>query len=255
MIVPLHVHSYYSLLEGVISPDDIIDKAVSYNLDAIALTDTNAMHGLIPFYKKANEKGIKPILGTYIDEPSNKKIYTLFLAKNFAGYSDICKIITSRKLKNDFTLFRLLQEYFPNLFIISASAELLRSIPTYDNIFVELILTETHRKNSLLLYELAQNRKFRYIISNPVYFSNPEDFLLHKVVTAAKYRDTFENIKREYLVDKEFYFSKWSPLDKPPVFFSKYYEKIPQAFHNIKYIVDNCNVDLQLGKLELSYLS
>ncbi len=72
MIVPLHVHSYYSLLEGVISPDDIIDKAVSYNLDAIALTDTNAMHGLIPFYKKANEKGIKPILGTYIDEPSKK---------------------------------------------------------------------------------------------------------------------------------------------------------------------------------------
>ena len=113
----------------IISPDDIIDKAVSYNLNVIALTDTNAMHGLIPFYKKANEKGIKPILGTYIDEPTKNTplslprrgaggevIYALFLAKNFAGYSDLCKIITSRKLKNDFTLFRLLQEYFPDLF-------------------------------------------------------------------------------------------------------------------------------------------
>lgn len=240
-MIPLHIHSYYSLLEGVISPDDIIDRAISYNLDAIALTDTNAMHGLIPFYKKANEKGIKPILGTYIDEPSNKKIYTLFLAKNFEGYSDICRIITSRKLKNDFSLFRLLQEYFPNLFIISASAELLRSVPSYDNIFVELILTEAHRKNSLLLYELAQNRKFKYIISNPVYFSNPEDFILHKVVTATKYRDTFENVKKEYLVDKEFYF-------KSPGLFLKYYRKIPKAFHNIRYIVDNCSIDLRLGK-------
>lgn len=259
MIIPLHVHSYYSLLEGVISPEDIIDKAISYNLDAIALTDTNAMHGLIPFYKKANEKGIKPILGTYINEPAKNTplsllrrgnggevIYALFLAKNFNGYSDICRIITSRKLKAGFSLFRLLQEYFPNLFIISPSAELLRSVPSYDNIFVELILTETHRKNSLLLYELAQNRKFKFIISNPVYFSNPEDFILHKVVTAVKNRDTFENIKNEYLIDKEFYFSKWSSLDKSS--FLKYYKKIPQAFHNVEYIVDNCNVDLKLGK-------
>jgi DNA polymerase III alpha subunit len=254
-MIPLHVHSYYSLLEGVISPDDIIDKALSYNLDAVALTDTNAMHGLIPFYKKANEKGIKPILGTYIDEPITKDSplsllrrgaggevpYALFLAKNFNGYSDICKIITSRKLKKDFSLFRLLQEYLPDLFIISPSAELLRSVPSYDNIYAELIITDEQRKNSLLLYELAQNRKFKYIISNPVYFSGPEDFLLHKVVTAVKYRDTFENIKKEYLIDKEFYF-------KHPDSFLKYFRKIPEAFYNTGYIAENCNVDLHLGK-------
>ncbi|MGZ5192138.1 MAG: hypothetical protein ACXWCZ_14105, partial [Flavisolibacter sp.] len=201
-----------------------------------------------------------PILGTYIDEPISSTPlsllrracpplaetggavpYAIFLAKNFDGYSDICRIITSRKLKKEFSLFRLLQEYFPNLFIISPSAELLRTLPYYDNIFVELILSEGHRKNSLHLYELAQNRKFKYIISNPVYFSNPEDYLLHKVVTAVKFRDTFENIKKEFLQDEEFYF-------KHPDSFSKYYKKIPEAFHNVRFIVDNCNVDLQLGK-------
>jgi len=65
----LHVHSNYSLLEGVITIDEIIDKALSYQLDAVALTDTNAMYGLVSFYKKAKEKNIKPILGAYIDEP------------------------------------------------------------------------------------------------------------------------------------------------------------------------------------------
>ena len=62
-MIPLHVHSYYSLLEGVISPDNIIDKALSYNLEAAALTDTNTMAGLIPFYKAAVSKKIKPLLG------------------------------------------------------------------------------------------------------------------------------------------------------------------------------------------------
>ena len=262
-MIPLHVHSYYSLLEGVISPGDIISKALSYNIDAIALTDTNTMAGLIPFYKTAINNHIKPILGAYIDEPfkiplsfkrekvRDEVVYALFLAKNLEGYSDICKIITSRKLKDDFSLFSLLQEYFPNLFVISPSAELLRNIPSYDNIFAELILTETHRKNSLLLYELAKNKKLKYIISSPVYFSNREDFLLQKVVTAVRHRDTFENIEINYfarkseigLADKEFYF-------KNPDYFLKYYKKIPEAFHNINFIVDNCNVDLGLGNFK-----
>jgi DNA polymerase III alpha subunit len=59
------------LLEGVITLDEIIEKAVNYQLSSIALTDSNGMYGLISFYKKAIEKGIKPILGTYIDEPDN----------------------------------------------------------------------------------------------------------------------------------------------------------------------------------------
>ena len=253
-MIPLHVHSYYSLLEGVISPDNIIDKALSYKLDAAALTDTNTMAGLIPFYKAAVSKKIKPLLGAYIDDPPGGEVkneipYALFLAKNFNGYSDLCRIITSRKLSSNFSLFRLLREYLPNLFIITSSAALLESVPAYDNIFAELILTEAHRNRALSLYYLARKRKLRYIVSNPVYFSAPEDFLLHRVVTAIKYRDTYENIGADYStregtvlpVDKEFYF-------KDPAAFFKYYRKIPEAFANVSYIVDNCNVDLQLGK-------
>jgi DNA-directed DNA polymerase III PolC len=263
-MIPLHVHSTYSLLEGVITIEQIVDKAVEYGLKAIALTDINGMHGLIHFYKTAKEKGIKPILGAYVDEPSDlsadkagKKTYAVFLAKNLEGYADICRIITSRKLKADmpaaagssrfqkaqadFSLFALLREYFPNLFIFSSSAALLESVPVYDNFFAELILTEEHRKNSSLLYELVQKRKFKYIITNPVYFSSPEDFMLHKVVTAIKNRGTFENIKSEFLADKEFYF-------KDPNSFSPFYKKLPEAFANIRYIAENCNVDLGIGE-------
>ncbi|MBK7228457.1 MAG: DNA polymerase III subunit alpha [Ignavibacteriales bacterium] len=237
----LHIHSNYSLLEGVITIDDIIQKALHYNLNAVALTDTNAMYGLVPFYKKANENGIKPILGTYIDEPGNKNIYAILLAKNYNGYSDICRIISARKLKNDFSLFSLLQNEFENLFILISSIELLLKIPVYNNIYAELIITESNKPKARKLFEVAKRKDIKYVISNPVYFSEPADYKLHKVVSAIRTGSTVKNIKEEELVDKEYYF-------KSPHHFIDLKNKLPEAFDNAQFIIDNCNVDLELGK-------
>jgi DNA polymerase-3 subunit alpha/error-prone DNA polymerase len=237
----LHVHSNYSLLEGVITIDEIIDKAVNYHLDAVALTDTNAMYGLVSFYKKAKEKGIKPILGTYIDEPSDKNIYAVFLAKNFDGYSDICKIITARKLKDDFSLLRLLQNEFPNLFILISSIDLLQKIPAHKNIYAELIITKLNKLKARKLFEKARQRNIKYIVSNPAYFSEPQDYQLYKVVTAIKNRSTFKNLKEDELLDKEFYF-------KSPHLFDNLKNKLSEAFTSAQFIVEHCNVDLDLGK-------
>jgi DNA polymerase III alpha subunit len=275
--VPLHIHSNYSLLEGVITLDEIIDKAINYKQIAVALTDTNGMYGLISFYKKAKEKGIKPILGVCVDEPENSPrhpefisgpkgmsnyektlkqvqgdtIYAIFLAKNFDGYSDICRIITARKLKEDlpdgkagFSLFKLLQNEFPNLFILTNSIELLQNIPPYKNIYAELIITESHKFNSRKLFEAAKAKNIKYVISNPVYFSEAEDYTLHRVVTAIKNRSTFENLDENDLVDKEFYF-------KHPSSFDYLKNKIPEAFENIDHIVSECNVDLNLGQYKI----
>ncbi|MFZ0455965.1 MAG: PHP domain-containing protein [Ignavibacteriaceae bacterium] len=52
-MIPLHVHSFYSLMEGAASVEDIIEKAKSFSLPAVALTDTNGMYGLTEFSKKA----------------------------------------------------------------------------------------------------------------------------------------------------------------------------------------------------------
>ncbi len=241
---PLHVHSNYSLLESVITIDEIIDKAVSCQFDTVALTDTNGMYGLVSFYRKAKEKNIKPILGTYIDEPNNKDIYAVLLAKNFDGYSDICRIITSRKLREDFSLFKLLQNEFSNLFILTSSLELLKKIPLYKNIYAELIVTKANKIEARKLLLAAKQNNIKYIISNPVYFSEPQDYDLYKVVTAIKKRDTVKNLKEEELLDKEFYF-------KLPNSFDYLKNKLPEAFDNAQFIVDNCNVDLEFGRYKI----
>ncbi|NVM24141.1 MAG: PHP domain-containing protein, partial [Desulfobacterales bacterium] len=65
--VHLHVHSQYSFLDGASSLDELLDKAVTLKMPALALTDHDRLTGAIRFYDKARAAGIKPILGAEIE--------------------------------------------------------------------------------------------------------------------------------------------------------------------------------------------
>ena len=73
MFVPLHCHSTYSFHAGVCSPEDLVARASAYGLQAIALTDTDRMSGLIRFYLACQAHGVKPILGVELTDPSSSK--------------------------------------------------------------------------------------------------------------------------------------------------------------------------------------
>ncbi|MFH1385965.1 MAG: PHP domain-containing protein, partial [Patescibacteria group bacterium] len=60
----LHVHSHYSLLDGLPKIDELIDRAIELGMDSLALTDHGSLYGAVEFYKKARDKGIKPIIGS-----------------------------------------------------------------------------------------------------------------------------------------------------------------------------------------------
>lgn len=95
----LHNHSYFSLLDGLASPDDLIDCAVEMGYKSLALTDHGSCAGLFQFQKHAKEKGIKPILGmeAYIckdyrnkdKETAGKNHHLVILAKNKKGYENL----------------------------------------------------------------------------------------------------------------------------------------------------------------------
>ena len=59
----LHVHSHYSLLDGLGKVDDLLDRAKELGMESIALTDHGVMYGAVELFIKAKEKGIKPIIG------------------------------------------------------------------------------------------------------------------------------------------------------------------------------------------------
>ncbi len=102
--VHLHVHSQYSLLDATGSTLDLVQKAQSLGMPALALTDHGNLFGAIDFYKQCKEHKIKPIIGleAYIAPTSHlekKKIggqpvafHLTLLAKNKTGYHNLCKL-------------------------------------------------------------------------------------------------------------------------------------------------------------------
>ncbi len=106
----LHLHSHYSLLDGLSKIDELLNKAKEMGLDSLALTDHGVLYGAIEFYYKAKECGIKPIIGCelYLAPRSLydkvPKIDTKFyhipvLVKNKTGYKNLLKLVTIGELE------------------------------------------------------------------------------------------------------------------------------------------------------------
>jgi len=212
MFVHLHIHSNYSFLTGAIRIEDLIYRAKESGMNALALTDTNGMYGLIDFAKLALEEGIKPILGVQIIEEQNPEIHTVLLAKNREGYSKICKIITERQLNDKFSLVDVLKNHFFNykddIVTLTSSIKLLQllkkdlDINKLRNIYIELFsvkknnpLSLSIRKKSRELYDFAKENHLPIVATNPVYFLKREDYLIHKVLLAIKFNTTLSHVE------------------------------------------------------------
>lgn len=244
-MLSLHVHSNYSILQGTITIDEIIHFAKINGSTHVSLTDTNGMYGLIQFAKRAEESGVKPILGSLITDPQNEKNYVIFLAKNNLGYSELCKIITARKLKEGFTFSEIIKNISDNLFLLTSSIEVLNEFLQFPeiikNLFVELIVTQKKKSKTRELYNFAKQNKLQIIASHPAYFLNKEDFVLHRTVSAIRLNKTFENLTNDELVDEEYYL-------KSPEEIKTIWKSLPEALWNLEFVAKNCNVDLQFNK-------
>lgn len=98
MYTPLYVKTNYSLLSSLISIDKLINYAKEHNISSLAITDSN-MFGVMEFYKKCKNVGIKPIIGL---EVSLENDIILLYAKDYKGYQTLIKLTTiqaSRKIK------------------------------------------------------------------------------------------------------------------------------------------------------------
>ncbi|MFA9558728.1 DNA polymerase III subunit alpha [Evansella sp. AB-rgal1] len=95
--VPLHIHSEYSLLQSAGKVTDLINRARSLGYTALALTDRDAMYGVIPFYKECLRQKLKPIVGVelaYAKKGNNVPIQNrlVFIAKNNVGYRSLVRL-------------------------------------------------------------------------------------------------------------------------------------------------------------------
>src|ERR1044072_5367627 len=102
----LRVHSEYSIVDGLVRIDDLVAAAAKDQQPALAVTDLANAFALVRFYKAARGKGIKPIVGVDAwitnDDNRDKPFRLLILAKNRAGYLQICDLLARAWLTNQY---------------------------------------------------------------------------------------------------------------------------------------------------------
>lgn len=136
--VHLHVHTEYSLLDGLSKIGKLFDHLKEIDMDKIAITDHGVMYGVIEFYKKAVREGVKPIIGmeaytTNVDlkeRPERgkfKNFHLLLLAKDKEGYQNLMKLTSIAHLEGYYYRPRIdhetLSKYSKGLIAASACAQ------------------------------------------------------------------------------------------------------------------------------------
>ena len=114
----LHLHTEYSLLDGVGKIDDYLKRAKELGMNSIAITDHGNMFGAIEMYKKAIKNGIKPIIGieAYVSEfemerKDGRNFHLILLAKNERGYKNLMKISSEAYIKGFYYKPRIDKEF------------------------------------------------------------------------------------------------------------------------------------------------
>jgi DNA polymerase-3 subunit alpha len=138
--VGLHVHTHYSLFDGIATPQEYVDRAVELGMPAIAITDHGSLSGHREMYRTAKEAGIKPILGVegymaqdrfdHRDASEREHVldmvynHIVILAKNEKGLENLNKLNeiawTEGFFKKPRIDFEVLEQYSEGLIVTSA---------------------------------------------------------------------------------------------------------------------------------------
>ena len=277
----LHVHSHYSLLDGLAKIDQLIERAKALNMDSLALTDHGAIYGAIEFYKKAEKAGIKPIIGAelyiapenrFLKRPNidRERWHIVVLAKNKTGYQNLIYLITKSHLEGFYYRPRvdkeLLKQHADGLIAMSAclrgeipqtilagdikkaeaKVKEYQNIFGSDNFYLEL-MPHAHLKEQKIvnqyLKEISKKTGAPLVATNDIHYLYPEDAEAQEILMCIQTNNTIDDKNRMRMEDD---FSMRSPEQMIELF-----KDVPEAIENTQKIVKECNLKIELGKIEL----
>jgi len=277
--VHLHLHTHYSLLDGMIRLEDLFKKAREYKMPAIAITDHGNMFGAIDFYQQAYKHGIKPIIGCELYVAPHKLTdraagetakHLIVLVKNMQGYKNLMKLTTTGYLKGFYYRPRvdkdLLKECHEGLIASSAClhgeiAELImqgniegakkaaiqyKEIFGEGNFYLELMengIPEQKIANAGLI-EISNELSIPLVATNDCHYLEREHAEAHDVLLCIQTGKTIKDADRMSLSTDQFYFR--SPEEMHQLF-----SLTPEALSNTVNIAEKCNLSLEFGNFYL----
>jgi DNA polymerase-3 subunit alpha len=276
----LHVHTEYSMLDGISRIPDLVHQTRDLGMDALAITDHGSLYGVVDFYSECKEAGIKPIIGCEVYVAHNNRFdkgpserspfHLVLLARDNVGYRNLMQLVTLAHLEGFHYRPRidkqLLEKHRQGLICFSGcpSAEVPRLIAEgnmdearrvalwYKELFGDGYFLELQQHTDVpQLPEInsglvAMNRELGLplVVTNDAHYVRQGDSPLQDVYICIQTNTTIHDEKRLRMEDNSYYI-------KSPQEMAQLFPDFPEALNNTQLIADMCQVELGFGQTHL----
>lgn len=276
MFSHLHVHTVYSLLDGLVTPSNMVKEAIKKGFKALAITDHGSISGAIKFYKECRKENIKPIIGieayyvpdVSVKEKGEKKYHIVLLAKNNNGFKSLCKLMTKANTEEAFyykpridTAMLLDTE---DLIVTTACSYGIIAHPNYkrilsvfkekfkDDLYLEIMpfgFDQQIKVNNIIIDLVYDKFGVKVIATNDIHYLNAGDEKTHNFLLNVN-----SGGRMEFKMDGLYMRTEEEMLCK---FINLGYEEllIKTILNNTQEIVDKVNIELEEKDIELPIIT
>ncbi len=270
--VHLRLHSEYSITDGIVRIGDAVKRAAGDGMPALALTDLGNLFGLVKFYTGARGKGVKPIAGADVwianPEAPEDAYRLLLLARNRAGYQQLCELLTKAYLvegRRDRAEIR--REWFGEIgcdglialsgahlgdvgeALINGNCELAgERAKAWEAIFPGAFYLEVQRygqpQQEAIVQQtadLAGELGLPLVATHPIQFMNRDDFQAHEARVCIAEGYVLGDTRRPKTYTDQQYFKTQAEM-------AELFADLPEALENTLEIARRCNIEMTLGK-------
>ncbi|MBU1118065.1 DNA polymerase III subunit alpha, partial [Patescibacteria group bacterium] len=276
--VHLHLHTEYSLLDGLSKIKKLVALIKEQGGTACAITDHGNMYGAIEFYKACQKAEIKPIIGCELytckesrhekNSQNRKNNHLILLAKDEQGYKNLMKIVSIGQLEGFYYKPRIdwetIEKYHQGLICLSACVEgevahniihddyenALKIAKKYQKLFGDDYYLEIQNHPGLPdqdkankgLAKISRELGIPLVATNDCHYLKKEDAFAQDVLVMINTQTNINTPNRlSMATTPDFYVKSPEEMEEQ---FSKY----PDAVTNTQKIADKCNLTIELGK-------
>lgn len=273
----LHLHTEYSLLDGLGRIDAYMERAREYGMRHVAITDHGVMYGVVDWYKAARAHDLHPLLGieAYLSpvgvaEREKANYHLLLLAENERGYRNLLKLASRASLEGfyykprvDLDMLNELREGVictsaclggpvANNFLNGKDDEAVRMARTLRELFgpehfyieIQDHGIEGQRQTNPQLVELARRYDLPLVATNDVHYVDRADAASQELLVCVQTNTTLDDPKRLRMESDQLYFKSADEM-------GRIFRDVPEALENTVRIAERCNVELEFGRLHL----
>ncbi|WP_289007773.1 DNA polymerase III subunit alpha [uncultured Idiomarina sp.] len=269
--VHLRVHSDFSMIDGLAKVGPICEAVAEAGMPALAITDQMNFCGLVRYYGKAHQLGLKPLIGcdfwVQADYPESEIFRLTALAMDNEGYQQITQLISKAYLRGNIKGKPVidkdwLKEHNEGIILLSGSrqgdvgqalikghdSQLDAALDFYqqyfpDRYYLELVRTGRPQEETYLhkAVALAGETGLPVVATNEVVFLKEEDFDAHEIRVAIHDGYQLEDKRRPKKYSPQQYLRSSEEM-------TELFSDIPEAIENTVEIAKRCNVTVRLGE-------